>query len=56
MIEVRQTGVQAQIDGGANSNIFGDISLFHTFTPKQGIIQQVTGETGTYDGIGIVLI
>ena len=55
MIEVRQAGIQVQIDRGANSNIFGNISYFHTFTPKRGNIQQVTREVGSYKEFGIVL-
>ena len=47
--------VEAQLDGGSNSHIFKSEEYFHTITHTQGQITQVTGDTGEYTGIGIVL-
>ena len=47
--------VEAQLDGGSNSHIFKSEEYFHTITYTQGQITQVTGDTGEYTEIGIVL-
>ena len=47
--------LEAQVDGGSNSNIVDKHEYFFTFTKYKGNIQQVTGEIRRYEGVGIVL-
>ena len=52
---VKEKNVEAQIDGGSNANIFTDKRNFHLLTPTKGKIIQVTGTSGDYEGVGIVI-
>ena len=52
---VTTADIEAQVDGGSNANIFDKYEYFFTFTPCKGNIQQVTGDCGQYQGVGIVL-
>ena len=52
---VTTADIEVQVDGGSNANIFDKSKYFYTFTPYKGNIQQVTGDCGQYEGVGIVL-
>ena len=47
--------MEAQVDGGSNSNIFILEIYVYIITYTTGQIMQVTGDPGEYTGIGIVL-
>ena len=55
LLEVKEANVGAQTDGGSNANIFTDKRDFHLLTPTKGKIIQVTGTSGDYEGVGIVI-
>ena len=46
---------EAQVNRESNLHIFTDKRYFHIITNTTGLITQVTGDSGEYTGIGIVL-
>ena len=55
LLEVKEANVEAQIDGGSNANIITDKRYFNLLTSTKGKIIQVTGSSGDYEGVGIVI-
>ena len=52
---VKEANVEAQIDGGSNANIFTDKRYFYLLTPTKRKRIQVTGTSGDYEEVGIVI-
>ena len=55
LLGVKEENVEAQIDGGSNANIFTDKRYFHLLTPTKRKRIQVTGTSGDYEEVGIVI-
>ena len=56
LLGVKEENDEVQNDGRSNANIFTDKRYFHLLTPTKGKIIQVTGTSGEYEGVGIVII
>ena len=55
LLGVKEANVEVQNDGRSNANIFTDKRYFHLLIPKKGKRIHVTGTSGDYEGVGIVI-
>ena len=55
MIKTVQVKIETHVNGESNYHIWNDIKHFYTFSPAKGKITQVTWNSGTYEGVVIMI-